>query len=120
MDFVPDAPDPAAGLIAFGVSTGDFVMRDDFVIPIDDVEAVVGTEMNRNRPKPFVRAEDKVWKFFVAIPWPVAMNFDGLDFASDRVGQIHYVCIGAGKTSAGIAQGEAGKTGAAHAKINFA
>ena len=42
---VPDSPDPAADAIAIGMGPRHLVVGDDLVVPIHDIEAAVGAEL---------------------------------------------------------------------------
>ena len=94
--FVFHAPDAAALLVALGVVARDFVVRDDFIVPVHDVEAAVGAEPERHGAEHLVAGLNEVRQFLQAIARPIAMDFDGLDFSGDGVRDIHHVGVGSG------------------------
>ena len=52
--FGSDAPDTAVGFIAIRVGGGNFVVGNNFVIPVGDVEEAVGAELDVDRAEPVV------------------------------------------------------------------
>jgi len=64
LGIVSDAPDPAAQLVPFGVGPGDFVVGDDLIVPVDDVEAAIGSEREGDGTEPGIAAEDEVGEVF--------------------------------------------------------
>jgi hypothetical protein len=62
-----DAPDATAGLVAVGVGARDLVVRNDLVVPIDDVERAVGAEVDRDGAEPAVGAGEKIGELLVAV-----------------------------------------------------
>ena len=53
---VTDSPDATVGLVAGGIGARDFVVRDDFIIPVGNVEAAIGTEFHIDGAEPIVIA----------------------------------------------------------------
>ena len=98
-------------------------MRDDFVIPIDDVERAIGAEVDRDGTEPFVGGGQKVGELFVAIARAVGgrRGADGVDRVGDRVGQKEDLgaiggrrAVAAEKSVAILGEREAAEAGAAH------
>ena len=52
--FGANAPDAAVGFVTVWVGGWQFVVGDDFVIPVGDVEAAVRAELDINRAEPIV------------------------------------------------------------------
>ena len=61
---VPHAPDAPALFVAARMIARDFVVRDDAVVPVGDVEAAVRAEGDRHRPEHRVRARHEVARLF--------------------------------------------------------
>jgi hypothetical protein len=74
------APDAAAGFVALGMGARDFVVRNDLVVPIDDVEAAVGAERDGDGTKPFVARLDEIAEQPILKARPVGRDLDRLDF----------------------------------------
>ena len=87
MGAVADAPDAAVFLVASGVVAGDFVVGDDAVVPVGDVETAVGAEGDGDGAEHGVCGGDEVAGFFEC-PDPVRVegSADGVDFAEDGIG----------------------------------
>ena len=119
---VADAPDAAAGFVAVGVRARNFVVRNDFVIPIDNVERAIGTEMHRDRAEPFVGGRQEVGKFFVAVAAGIQGGADGVNRVRDGIGEEEDLRVrvagGSAETTeesvAVLGEGEAAEAGAAH------
>ena len=111
-----DAPDTARLLIAVRVVTGDFVMADDFVIPIDDVEAAIRAHRHGDRTEERVIAADEVIQLFEAIARALAMLADRVDLRSDWVSDVHHTVV-ALRPDADIGEREAAQAAAAHLEI---
>ena len=118
---VSHAPDAAAGLVAVRMRAGYLVMRDDLVVPIDDVEGAVGSERHRDRSEPAVVGGKEVGRLRVAVTRPVGRGGHELDRVGDRVGEVEDA--GPGRGGAGgraekavgvLRQREAAQAGAAH------
>ena len=62
-----DAPDTSALFVAVGMTTRDLVVGNDFVIPIDDIEAAVGAEVGRDRAERLVTGEEKIVLLFIGV-----------------------------------------------------
>ena len=58
--FVSDAPDATSRSIPAGMVQWHFIMSDDPIVKISDVQRAVGTELKIHGPKPRVVAADKV------------------------------------------------------------
>jgi hypothetical protein len=86
---VTHAPDATAGFVAVRVRAGDFVVGDDFVVPIDDVERAIGAEVDRDGAKPLVGGCNKVGEFFVRVARTVGggRGADSVDRVGDRIGE---------------------------------
>ncbi len=89
----PQPPDPAPGFVAVGMIPRHFIVGDDLIVPIDDVEASIRSEMDRDGTKPFIAGSHQVGQFPQPVTGAVALNPDGVDPARDRVGDIHDVGI---------------------------
>src|ERR1044071_6361205 len=49
LPLMPDAPDSSPCLVTLRMISRHLVVRNDFVIPIDDIETAIRSEMNRHR-----------------------------------------------------------------------
>ena len=58
--FMTHPPDASAAFVAIGMVARHFIVRNDLVVPVHDVEAAIGAELNRDRPKPRVAALDEI------------------------------------------------------------
>ena len=58
--FLLNPPDAAAGFVTALVVEGDFVVADDLVVEVGDVEGVVGAELEIDGAEPGVIAGDEV------------------------------------------------------------
>ena len=119
---VTDAPDAAAGFVAVGVRARDFVVRNDFVIPIDDVERAVGAEMHRDRAEPLVVGREKIGEPLVTVARPVGRGARGVDFVREGIGEEEDLCarVAGGRAKraeesvAILGEREAAESGGAH------
>ena len=59
-------PNAAARLVAIRMIAGDFVVGDDFVVPIYNVETTIWPEMDRDGTEPLVGTENEIGKLFEA------------------------------------------------------
>ena len=59
-------PDSAAGLVSLRMVPRHLVVRNDLVVPVHDVEATIGPELNGDRAKPRVAALDEIGHVFEA------------------------------------------------------
>ena len=87
---VPDPPDPAPYAVAIGMVSRHFVVRDDLVVPIDHVEAAVGTELDRNRTKRGISAGKQIGSLAIRISFTRPVGDDRLDLISDRIGDVEH------------------------------
>ena len=112
-----DTPDPASGFIPIGVCAWDLVVGDDFVIPIDDVEAAVGAKVGGDGAEPLVLGEHEVVLFFVLVlAFVIGVDVDDLQAAGDRVDE-HKDIAGvaeAKRTVFVFDEGEPAQPGASH------
>jgi hypothetical protein len=115
-----DSPDASAGFIAVRMISRHFVVGDHFVVPVNNVETAIRPEMDGDRTKPFVRTADEVWQLQQGMIGTVAKEFYSLNPLHHRIGHVKNISIRSGKTSAGVAEGQAGKPGAAHAETGEA
>ena len=53
---VADSPDATVGLVAGGIGARDFVVRDNFIIPVGNVETAIGAELHIDGTEPIVIA----------------------------------------------------------------
>ena len=119
---VTDAPDAAAGFVPVGMRARDFVVRDNFVIPIHDVERAVGAEVHRDRAEPFVGGCEKIGKFFVAVAAGIGRGADGVNRVREGIGEEEDFGGGGGISRSNTAkkivvifgEGEAAEASAAH------
>ena len=111
-----DAPDAPRLLIAVRVVTGDLIMADDFVVPIDDIQAAVRTHRHGDRPEEGVFAADEIVELLQAIAGTFAVLADRVDLGCDRIGDIHDA-VEALWPHADIGQGETAEAGAAHLEV---
>ena len=91
-----DAPDTTGLFITVRVIAGNFVMADNLVIPVDDVEAAVWTHRHRDGAEERVVAADEVRELFESIARTLTMLADRVDLRSDRVGDIHHAVVALG------------------------
>src|SRR5262245_46743832 len=87
------APDPSPLFVTLRMIAWDFVVRDDFVVPIDEVEALIRAGAKGNRTKPFVVGKHKVWQLLITEAWAIGRHAHGLDLPRDRVGNVKDVAI---------------------------
>ena len=81
-----DTPDPTSGFITVGVCTWDLVVGDDFVIPIDDVEAAIGAEVGGDGAEPLVLGKHEVVLLFILVlVFVIGVDVDDLQATCDRV-----------------------------------
>ena len=73
--------------------TGDFVVADDFVIPVDDVETAIRSHRHSNRTEEGVVASNEVVELLESIARTIAVLTDGVYFRGDRVSDIHHAVI---------------------------
>jgi hypothetical protein len=85
---VPHAPDAAAGLVAVGMGARDLVVRNDLVVPVNDVERAVGPERDGDGPEPRIVGDEEVGQFLVAITAAFRRGLDELDAAGDGIGEV--------------------------------
>ena len=121
---VADAPDAAAGFVAVGVRARNLVVRNDFVIPVDDIERAVRAKMHRDGAEPFVGGGEEVGEFFVGGARAVGggRGADGVDRVRDGIGEEEDLRVrvagGSAETTeesvAVLGEGEAAEAGAAH------
>ena len=111
-----DAPDTARLLVAIGVVTGDFVVTDDLIIPVDDVKAAIRTHRHGNRTEERVFTGDEVIELFEAIARALAMLADRVDLRGDRVGDIHHAIVTL-RPDADVGKRETAQAAAAHLEI---
>ena len=64
-----------------------FVVRNNFIIPIDNVERAIGAKVNRNRAKPLVFGGEKVGQFFVTVARALGRRLNRVDRVGDGVGE---------------------------------
>ena len=60
---ISDAPDAAAGAVASRMFERHFVMADDAIVEISDIERAVGTELNVHGAEPGIIAGEEVRHF---------------------------------------------------------
>ena len=108
------APDASAHLVAFGMIPRHFVVRNDLVVPIDNVEAAVGTEMDGHGAEPFVGAADEVGHLQEFMIRAFARQLHRLDALHDRVREIEHIGVRSGETSLRVGLCETGEPGTAH------
>ncbi len=111
-----DAPDATRLLIAIGVIAGDFVVADDLVIPVDDVEAAIGPHRHRDRAEERVLAGDEILETLEAVAGARAVLADRVDLRGDRVGDIHHA-VEALRPDADVGEREAAEARSAHLEI---
>ena len=111
-----DAPDATRLLIAIGVIAGDFVVADDLVIPVDDVEAAVGTHGHGDRTEERVLAGDEILETLEAVAGARAVLADRVDLRGDRIGDIHHA-VEALRPDADVGEREAAETRSAHLEV---
>jgi hypothetical protein len=100
------------------MGAGDFVVGDDLVVPIHDIQASIGSEVDGHRPEPFVGREQEI----LALGGQrnsrgILPAGDDLDFPGDRIGDVKDLLAGPfrGENAAlVIGQGDPAQTGAAH------
>ena len=110
------APDSAALLVAIGVIPRHFVVGDDLVVPVDNVQAAVRPQPHGHRAKPLVARLHKITQLLQFVARAIPMNFDRLDFARDRVGHVHHLGVSL-RPNGLIAQGQPAQACAAHLEI---
>ena len=111
-----DAPDATRLLVAVRMITGDLVVADNLIIPVDDVEAAVRTHRHRDRTEERVVAADEVLELLEAIARALAMLADRVDLRGDRVGDIHHA-VEALRPDADVGERESAQAAAAHLEI---
>ena len=62
-------------------------MRNNFIIPIDDVERAIGAKVNGNGAKPLILGGEKVGQFFVTVARALRRRLNRVDRVGDWVGQ---------------------------------
>ena len=83
---VADTPDPTSGFITIRVCTWNFVVGDDFIIPIDDVEAAIGAEVGGDGAEPLVLGKHEVVLLFILVLiFVIGVDVDDLQATCDRV-----------------------------------
>ena len=87
---MPDPPDPAPYTVAIGMVSRHFVVRDDLVVPIDHVEAAVGTKLDRNRTKRGIGAGQQIGSLAIRISFTRPAGDDRLDLIGDRIGDVEH------------------------------
>ena len=80
-------PDPTVPLVPRRMIPSDFVVRDDAVVPVRDVEAAIGTEGGGDGTKHgIVTAHENTGAEKLPNPILVLLTFDGMDLAQHRIG----------------------------------
>ena len=116
---VPNTPNSSGcHIMQIGVSRSG-AMRDGSVVPIDDVEAAIGTELYINRPKHGIGGSDKI---FQSLEVRAATRFNAvgsrIDFSGYWIRDKIPVAPGCGKTVGGFSTVcNATKTGAVEAEV---
>ena len=116
---VTHAPNTSAAFVSIRMFARDFVVRNNFVVPIDDVEAVIWTEMNSNWSEPWVVTSQEVIEFGkLNFTIYLMLHADRLHFTGDGIGDEHGISPWSLESVCMIAgQGKAGKSGATHGEI---
>ena len=83
-------PNPPAGLVAVRVRAGHFVVADDLVIPVHDVEAAIGAIGHRDRAEEGVVAGEQIGELLGLPIRAVAMHGEALHLGGDGVGDGHH------------------------------
>ena len=111
-----NAPDTTRLLIAIGVVTGDFVVADNLVIPVDDIEAAIGAHRHRDGAKERVITGDEVGQLLQRVAGTIAVHPDGVHLRGDGVGDIHDVGIALGPNTM-ITEGETTQASPTHLEL---
>jgi hypothetical protein len=84
-------PDASARLITIWMRSWHFVVGDDLVVPIDDVDAAVGAVGEGDGAEEGIVAGDEVGELGELPIRAVAMHGDGLNLRDDGIGDGHRV-----------------------------
>ena len=113
-----DAPDAATCLVTVRMCAGNFVVRDDLVVPIDNIEIPVGAEAGCHGAEPRVSCRHEVFLLDVGRPAVLVLRHrDHLDSVGDRVGDVESTTVIVVFRKFGIpvvGNGNSAQSGAAH------
>src|SRR5215216_3250502 len=70
----PYPPNPTTNLIAIGMRAWNLVVRDDLVVPIDDVKAAVRAHSDGDRTKPLITRDSEIRELLEPPPRPISMH----------------------------------------------
>ena len=85
---VADSPNTTVGFITGRVTAGNLVMRNDFVIPISDVEAAIRAEFHVYGAEPVVFTDEEIFEVLgMDCAGVIAVDFDTVDGIGDGVGE---------------------------------
>ena len=114
--FVAHAPNASPRLIAIRMVARHLVVRNDFVVPVDDIQARVRPKVDRHRAKPFVRAADEIRQLHQREMRPIAQQLHRLHTLHHRVGDIKHIRVRIREPAVLVRERQPGQPRAAHAE----
>ena len=118
--FLPlQPPDATALFITVGVIAGDFVVADNFVIPIDNINRAIRSEGHAHWAEPFIPTGHHIRQPLQAPTAAVAVHFDSLNAVNDRIGHQHDVRPFRRKGAGSIREGQTAQASASHAELSW-